>query len=379
MRLCRRACTLFVLSSLAFSSVSPFMSPSRAKEKSHSPVPAAPRNGGLASAPEDEEGFAAMLQQAAQGLRAGAAKGRTEAASCRSLVAKEPGSTCVVKYKNPCNGQEVDLSVSEAEKLASEWEALATKIEARIPEIRRLEAKVYLDHAAVQKVALRHNFKKTTEEIFGWLSLSAEGHKTLREKAKEALIDLGFMVAKLPIDLTLDSNKFGEIVEELNKPAIAQAFSKKGINVQDLIKHLVELNTPGSKRPAEASVELILDKLLKVRDVVMLETDDGKQLLNVVMMILGWLIKSPALQVLVIELKLVGFIAFNTITQWVSLYNIERLTKLTEDELRGLNALMEQSERDWKALTTALESVPDPCGSRSPGVAAVRGTYFLKG
>lgn len=296
-----------------------------------------------------------VLKESIRVSRDVAADLRQQVSHCRAFLASNPpGSTCTPGYKN-CNGDGVHVSIAQAETVASVLENHAVVLQGRLPELERRQNKVVSDQNAIRNLG----FTTTADQLMAWKELSEGGRRELKNASLSAILDSAFLTAGKLVSVHYDPKAAGEIVKELQSPLTAKALAAMGVSAKDLIDLVVKLNKPSATKLTGQLLELLISKLSKIKSVLALGSADPSVVgLKVLKMFLGWMIKSPALKFLLIELEWATSAVYNFAAQWISSYHINKLTELTEVELKTLKRLHEMLKTDVDALLLEIKTLP---------------------
>jgi hypothetical protein len=283
---------------------------------------------------------------------------RIQEAQCLTALSSGKMVSCGATYV--CLGRTSAYDFAELTEVAQRLEARAVEVESHLPELRRIEQNIYKDRTAI----IRLGFEKNVDDIDEWTNLVAADRRLRIKRTKLALLDTAFIVAGQANDISRDSGKLAELIQELKSPVVSKALLRSGVSATQLVDHFVKIHSLQNTRLRAQLIELALDKLGTVKDAWVLAPDNSTRdetLLNVLKGALGLFLKNSPLQLLLVEGDLTTQYVFSAALGNVAEARITQLTELTEQELKSLKTLTNLLTKNVQALKHELSLLPSPC------------------
>jgi hypothetical protein len=228
---------------------------------------------------------------------------------------------------------------------SAETQAARMRIEQRI---ERIKSQIRLDQRAFEHLGL----KKRARDFEDWAKLSARAKREFEIQTLEAFLSAAFTKAKV-------LNKADRIPDEKRLYKVIAKLKKADIKDPAIARKIRRLQTLRDKASMAQAVDVIIESLSKKKDLIFFAIDvdpkkPGKAAADAIIMYAKWRLSiPPAYQLLEADLKFATFALYNNITRRVSRHHIERLTHLTEEQLKNVKRLTELMHRHVKKLKEA--------------------------
>ena len=222
--------------------------------------------------------------------------------------------------------------------------------------IHDLKARIARDQEAIRRLG----FKSRAEDFEEWERLSDEARKQFEEQALASMADLLFGAAS-------DANKAvitgAGALNTFSSRKLIGRLKQKGISNERLFRSIREVGaTKGKPARAKAAKDLIeiVEKegdLFNIAQEINGNPGDVRTAAEAATTLLSWGLEGPLAGVFASDVQFMYASLYNNAARRVSAENIERLTRMTEQELRDLNDLTLVLKRHVKELQAAREKL----------------------
>jgi hypothetical protein len=277
---------------------------------------------------------------------------------CLIALSSRKLESCGATYT--CLGKTSIYDFLELTDVAQRLESKAVEAESHLPELRRIEKEIYKNQTAI----IRLGFKKNVAEIDEWTNLVAADRISLIKKTVLAVLDAAFIAAGNANDISANSEKFAELIQELKTPVVSKALLRVGVSAEELVEYFVRINGVQNTRLRAQLIELALNKLGIIKDAWVVAADnssDGEKLLSILKGTLGLFLKNSPLQILLVEIELTTQYVYSAILGNTAKAGIAELTKLNEENLKSLKTLNNLLTKNVQDLNKELGRLPSPC------------------
>jgi DNA polymerase III alpha subunit (gram-positive type) len=222
--------------------------------------------------------------------------------------------------------------------------------------IERLQLQVNQDEQAIQHLRL----EKRAEDFDEWTKLSTQAKEQFKTTTLGLVFDNVMNVSAMSV----------RRVAALSPPSANRLISNlQGAGVTDpyLFTAIRKVADVAGKPEMSGAVKELLDRTGQAKDLVLSAKELSAQRpeavqaqLEMMVRVLSWgLEESPVLKLLVEDLEFTTASVYNNVTRRISRAQVERLTKLTEQELQSLRTLIELLKKHVQQLKNARKQLAD--------------------
>ncbi len=267
------------------------------------------------------------------------------------------------------NCAEVDEGSPAAEKCSREQAALETGRERYIKAadrfnnivdaevaIHELKARIARDQEAIRRLGL----KSRAEDFEEWEKLSDEARSQFEEQALASMADLLFGAAS-------DANKAvigtAGALNTFSSRKLISRLRAKGISNERLFRCIREIGAakgkPARAKAAKDLIEVVEKEgdLFNIAQEINGNPGDVRTAAEAATALLSWGLEGPLAGVFASDVQFMYASLYNNAARRVSADSIERLTTMTEQQLRDLNDLTRVLKRHVKELQAAREKL----------------------
>ena len=267
------------------------------------------------------------------------------------------------------NCAEVDEGSPAAERCSREQAALEAGRERYIKAAERfnsmvdaevaihdLQARIARDQEAIRRLGL----KSRAEDFEEWEKLSDEARRDFEEQALASMADLLFGAAS-------DANKAvitgAGALNTFSSRKLISRLQQKGVSNERLFKSIREIGAakgkPARAKAAKDLIEIVEKEgdLLNIAQEINGNPGDVRTAAEAATVLLSWGLEGPLAGVFASDVQFMYASLYNNAARRVSEDSIERLTTMTERQLRDLNELTRVLKRHVKELHAAREKL----------------------
>ena len=222
--------------------------------------------------------------------------------------------------------------------------------------IHDLKARIARDQEAIRRLGL----KSRAEDFEEWERLSDEARREFEEQALASLADLLFGAAS-------DANKAvitgAGALNTFSSRKLISRLQQKGISNERLFKSIREIGAakgkPARAKAAKDLIEIVEKEgdLLNIAQEINGNPGDVRTAAEAATVLLSWGLEGPLAGVFASDVQFMYASLYNNAARRVSEDSIERLTTMTERQLRDLNELTRVLKRHVKELQAAREKL----------------------
>ena len=226
------------------------------------------------------------------------------------------------------------LAAYETALAAASQTAQRTQQEARL---RELDAQIASDAEAIRRLG----FAGRAEDFAAWDQLAADAKHEFEGSVSDAITDAVVDKAQgkiLDAFKSFDEAAAAKLIARLR----AEHPQADGNELYMLIERLGRV---ADKEAIGNSAEEILKRIDQLQDIA--ETPGQRvEIAELAASLMEGLVEDPRLKFLITEIKITSASLYNNASRRVALNEVERLTTMTEDQLRALNKLQALMVRD---------------------------------
>ena len=244
----------------------------------------------------------------------------------------------------------VRAATAFGDKVDKAWAETRQRLEAELQTVKQ-------QIEGLQEAIRRFGFNKREEDFTTWGELARESKEVFEEQAINALVTRGIALAKASAGIVAAQNPWtaNHVIAVLKEAGVTDPFLLEAIEAIG--------NTQGKPEMARKFND-VLDQLRQGQKTIALARKNAEgsvaqrnKTLKAFATALAWMQTAPQLRLLVTEAEFATFVAYSVSAYRVSADQIERLTVLTEQDLKTLKAhtdLMKKLVQQEKGLVSML-------------------------